>query len=227
MPGPWLLLALAVTLAPAGTDGAQREAAPLRRAGPLLFLREGLRAPQGDRSARSESQILPPNWLSKRQHPGKREEEAEEGLEEEEEEEWGAGGPHKRQHPGRREDDAWWAADGTQHKRQHPGRRAPWPGYAVTKRQHPGRRLVEPQAQRNWDEEEEEGEGEGEEDLTAEKRQHPGRRSPGGPCGPQGACGRASVLRGLLGDPSRGQGAEEQRQHPGRRAAWVREPLQA
>ena len=168
-----------------------------------------------------ESQIFQPDWLSKRQHPGKRED-AEEGVEEEEEE-GGAVGPQKRQHPGRREDAAMWSADVAQQKRQHPGRRSSWLGYTFTKRQHPGRRLVDPIAQRSWEEEEEEKE-EGE--LMPEKRQHPGKRALGGPCGFQGACGQASLLLGLLDDLSRGQGPEEKRQHPGRRAAWTREPLE-
>ncbi|XP_045390095.1 thyrotropin releasing hormone [Lemur catta] len=234
MPGPWLLLTLALTLTLTGVPGgrAQPEAAPgeaTERRGlddllHLLLLPENLQRLQGDPSQRPGSQMLEPNWLSKRQHPGKREEEeeeeeAEEGVEEEEER-GGAGGPQRRQHPGRREEEASPFVDGTRHKRQHPGRRSPWPGYAVTKRQHPGRRRVDPKAQRNWEEEEEE------EELTPEKRQHPGKRSPGRTCGPQGACGPASVLLGLLGDLRRGQGTEQKRQHPGRRAAWVREPLE-
>ena len=96
-----------------------------------------------------ESQIFQPDWFSKRQHPGKREEEeADEGVEGEEEE-GGAVGLRKRQHPGRRDDVAAWAVDAGQQKRQHPGRRASWLGYAVTKRQHPGRRLVDPRPQRS------------------------------------------------------------------------------
>ncbi|XP_077607755.1 thyrotropin releasing hormone isoform X2 [Crocuta crocuta] len=236
MPGPWLLLALAMTLTVAGIPGgqaqqevAQQEAAMagehatldnlLRQAERLLLLREDLlrlRGNQGD--GESESQIIQPDWLAKRQHPGKREQEAEEGVDEEE---GGAVGPHKRQHPGRREDVAAWS-DVTQQKRQHPGRRSSWLGYTFTKRQHPGRRLVDPKAQRSWEEEEKGEEGE----LMPEKRQHPGKRALGGPCEPQGACGQAGLLLGLLDDLSRGQGAEEKRQHPGRRATWAREPLE-
>jgi thyrotropin-releasing hormone len=164
-----------------------------------------------------ESQLFQPNWLSKRQHPGKREE-AEEGVEEtEEEEEAGAVGPHKRQHPGRREDEASWL-DVTQHKRQHPGGHSPWLEYAVIKRQHPGRRLVDPKVQRSWEEEGEEGEGA----LVPEKRQHPGKRA----CGPQGVCGQTGLLLGLLDDLSRGQRAQEKWQHPAWRVAWTREPLE-
>ncbi|XP_047564233.1 thyrotropin releasing hormone isoform X3 [Lutra lutra] len=241
MPGAWLLLAMALTLTVAGFPGgraqpevAQQEAAMaaehaglddlLHQAERLLLLREDvqrLRGNQGD--PESESQIIQPDWLSKRQHPGKREGEAEEGVEEEEEE-GGAVGPHKRQHPGRREDVAAWS-DVTQQKWQHPGRRPSWLGYTFTKRQHPGRRLVDSKAQRSWEaEEEEEEEEEGE--PIPEKRQHPGKRALGGPCGPGEACGQASLLLGLLDDLSRGQGAEEKRQHPGRRAAWARGPLE-
>ncbi|XP_077713859.1 thyrotropin releasing hormone [Canis aureus] len=239
MPGPWLLLAMALTLTVAGIPGgsaqpevAQQEAAMaaehadlddlLRQAERLLLLQEDLQRLRGNQgNPESESQTVQTNWLSKRQHPGKREGEAEEGVEEEEEEGL-AVGPHKRQHPGRREDAAAWS-DGTQQKRQHPGRRSSWLEYAVTKRQHPGRRLVDPKAQMSWEAEEEEGE-EGE--LMPEKRQHPGKRALGGPCGTGGACGQARLLLGLLDDLSRGQGAEEKRQHPGRRAAWAREPLE-
>ncbi|XP_008980449.2 thyrotropin releasing hormone isoform X2 [Callithrix jacchus] len=237
MPGPWLLLALALTLNLIGVPGgrAQPEAAQqeavtaaerpglndlLRQAERLLFLRENILRLQGDQA----SQILQPDWLSKRQHPGKREEEEEVGVEEEEEEEEGAVGPHKRQHPGRREDEASWSVDATQHKRQHPGRRSPWLGYAVTRRQHPGRRLADPKAQRSWEEEEEEEERK--EELMPEKRQHPGKRAVGSSCEPQGACGQAVLLLGLLDDLSRSQGAEEKQQNLGRWAAWVREPLE-
>ncbi|XP_036907006.1 thyrotropin releasing hormone [Sturnira hondurensis] len=240
MPGPWLLLAMTLTLTlthgvPGGRTQAevvQQEAATaaqhpglddlLRQAERLLLLREDLQQLGGVQdNPESESQIFQPDRLSKRQHPGKREE-AEEGAEEEEEE-GGASGPHKRQHPGRREDAAMWSADVTQHKRQHPGRRSSWLGYTFTKRQHPGRRLVDPIAQRSWEEKEEEEEEEGV--LMPEKRQHPGKRALGGRCGFQGACSQASLLLGLLDDLSRGQGPEEKRQHPGRRAAWTREPL--
>ncbi|XP_047610587.1 thyrotropin releasing hormone [Phacochoerus africanus] len=240
MPGPWFLLAVALTLTLTSVPGshaqlevAQQERAmaaehpgldDLLRQAEHLLLREDLqrlREDQGD--SESESQTFQPNWLSKRQHPGKREEEAE-GRVEEEEEEGGAVEPHKRQHPGRREDAAPWPVEVAQQKRQHPGRRSPWLRYTFTKRQHPGRRLVDPKAQRSLEEEEEEVEEDGE--LMPEKRQHPGKRALRSPCGPWGSCGQASLLLGLLDDLSRGRGAEEKRQHPGRRAAWAREPLQ-
>ncbi|KAK2491234.1 hypothetical protein MC885_006896 [Smutsia gigantea] len=239
MPGPWLLLATALTLTLTGVPGghaqpevAQQEAAMaaeppglddlLRQAERLLLLREDLQRLRGGQGKRqSESQSFQPDWLSKRQHPGKREE-AEEGLEEVEVE-GGAVGPHKRQHPGRREDVPTWSVDDAQQKRQHPGRRASLLGYAITKRQHPGRRLVDPKFQRSWEEEEEEEE-EGE--LMPEKRQHPGKRALGGPCGFRGACGQADLLLGLLDDLRRGQEAEEKRLHSGQWPALAREPLE-
>lgn len=195
--------------------------------GPCLDWEEGWSGHSGARETlmdllpSPESQSFQLDWLSKRQHPGKREEAEERVLEEEEE--GGAVGPYKQQHPGRREDVAGWSADDAQQKWQHPGRQASLLGYAVTKRQHPGRRLVDPKFQRSWKEEEEEEE-EGE--LMPEKRQHPGKRALGGPCGFQGACGQAGLLLGLLDDLRRGQEAEEKRQHPGRRAALAREPLE-
>ncbi|ELW46962.1 Prothyroliberin [Tupaia chinensis] len=232
MSGSWLLLALAFALTltlthiPGGRaqpEAAQQEEAMagadrpglddlLRQAERLLFLREDLQRLQGNPGESPESPNLQPDWLSKRQHPGKREEEEEEGAEEEEEEDRGAVAPHKRQHPGRREEGA------------PPDRR--WLESAVAKRQHPGRRLVDPKTHRSWEEEEETEEEEGDGGLLPEKRQHPGKRAPGVPCGPQGACGQAGLLLGLLDDLSRAQGAEERRPRPGRRVAWAREPLE-
>ncbi|KAG8516936.1 Pro-thyrotropin-releasing hormone [Galemys pyrenaicus] len=215
MPGPWLLLALALTLTLAGVPGgrtqpdvAEQEAASPERPGlddllrqaERLLLREDLQLLRaGLPDLEPESQLFQPNWLLKRQHPGKREE-AEEGSVEEEE--GGAAGPHKR---------------------QHPGRRASWLGHILAKRQHPGRRLADAKPQ-GWDEREEEPEEEAGE-LTPEKRQHPGKRALGGLCGPWRACGQASLLLGLLDDLSRAQAPEQKRQHPGRRASLLREPL--
>ncbi|KAM4820882.1 thyrotropin releasing hormone [Thomomys bottae] len=239
-PPPWLLaLALISTLAsvPRGRaqpEAPQEEAAMAgehpgglddlqRQSERLLLLREDLHRLRGDLDQLSKSLVLRKlDWLSKRQHPGKREE-AEEGVEAEEEE-MGAVGPHKRQHPGRRQDEeAEWPGL-TQHKRQHPGRRSPWLQYALPKRQHPGRRLVDPKVPRSWEEEEEE-EGEGEGALIPEKRQHPGKRTLGDPCGPRGACGQAGLLLGLLDGLSRDQG-EQEHPNPPRWAAWAREPLE-
>ncbi|XP_075406875.1 thyrotropin releasing hormone [Tenrec ecaudatus] len=233
MPSPWLLLALALTLT--GVPGsAQPEALKQRaikqaslqdlllQAERLLLLQEDLQPlplDQGEQD--SAPHALPLDWLSKRQHPGKREEEAEEGVEREDEN-GNAEILQRRQHPGRRAAEASWSADVTRNKRQHPGRRSPWLGYIVTKRQHPGKRstmLVDPQAQGSWEGEEEEEEGE----LVFKKRQHPGRRALAGPCGSLEACDQATFLIDL-GDLS--QGAKQKRQHPGRRATWAREALE-
>ncbi|XP_037375638.1 thyrotropin releasing hormone [Talpa occidentalis] len=240
MPGPWLLLAFALTLTLASVPGghtqsdlAEQEVAVisehpglddlLRQAERLLQLREDLQQLRAiPQDQEPESQQFQPTWLLKRQHPGKREEEAAEGSEEEEEGE-AAPRPHKRQHPGRREAASAWPLHVTRQKRQHPGRRSAWLRDILTKRQHPGRRLAEPKPQ-GWEEEAEEAEEEGG-DPMPEKRQHPGKRASGGSCGPWQACGQASLLLGLLDDLSRSQGAEEKRQHPGRRAALLREPL--
>lgn len=186
----------------------------------------------------------PDSWITKRQHPGKRDEDEEEFEAEERGDlrEGGAWRLLKRQHPGRRanqdknsqvdeEDGDWlppsrlpdffldsWFLDVPQVKRQHPGRRSlPWMESDVTKRQHPGRRFIDPKPQRSW---EEQGEGEGV--PMPEKRQHPGKRALGHPCGPQGTCGQTGLLQ-LLGDLSRGQETLE-KQSP-QLEAWDGEPL--
>nr|XP_012604017.1 thyrotropin releasing hormone [Microcebus murinus]XP_012604018.1 thyrotropin releasing hormone [Microcebus murinus] len=225
MSRPWLLVAAAVALTLTLTGGVPGGRAAEQRhqdldnllveAQSLLLLGDSLDRLQGDlqrleghqSEPSTEFQGLHPTGLSKRQHPGKREPDSEEGEVEEEEEEGGAGGgPHKRQHPGRREDEASWAEAGGRDRRQHPGRR-----------------LADPEAQRNREVEDEEEEEEG---LTPQKRQHPGKRRLGGPCGPLGGCGAANLLLGLLEDSSRARGSEQRkRQHPGRRAASVWRPL--
>lgn len=185
------------------------------------------------------------SWITKRQHPGKREEKEDDVEAEERGDlgEVGAWSPHKRQHPGRRayqDKDSWadegdsdwlppswlpdffpdsWFSDAPQVKRQHPGRRSfPWMESDVTKRQHPGRRFIDPELQRSWEEKE------GEEGvLMPEKRQHPGKRAVGHSCGPQGICGQTGLLQ-LLGDLSRGQ--ETLAKQSPQLEAWVREPLE-
>ncbi|XP_050016214.1 thyrotropin releasing hormone [Alexandromys fortis] len=250
MPGPWLLLALGLIFTLTGVpescallEAAQEEGAVTPHLGNVQirperrFLQKDLQRVRGDLGAALDS------WITKRQHPGKREEEEE--TEAEERGDMGEGGtwtPHKRQHPGRRanqdkyswvdsEDSAWmpqsrvpdffldsWFLDVPQVKRQHPGRRSfPWMESDLTKRQHPGRRFIDPKLQRSW-EQKEEGEGV----PMPEKRQHPGKRALGHPCGPQGTCGQTGLLQ-LLGELSRGQETLEE-QSP-ELEDWVREPL--
>ncbi|KAL6063645.1 hypothetical protein STEG23_010650 [Scotinomys teguina] len=252
MPGPWLLLALAFIFTLTGVrescalpEAAQEEGAVTPGLGDIQmrperrYLRKDLQRVRGDLGAALDS------WITKRQHPGKREEKEEEEIEAEERGDLGEGeawSPHKRQHPGRRanqdkyswvgamEDSDWmpwsrlpdflldsWSLDVPQVKRQHPGRRSlPWLESDVTKRQHPGRRFIDPKFQRRW--EEKEGEGV----PMLEKRQHPGKRVVGYPCGPQGTCGQTGLLQ-LLGDLSRDQETLE-KQSP-QLEAWDREPL--
>ncbi|XP_075039810.1 thyrotropin releasing hormone [Mixophyes fleayi] len=166
-------------------------------------------------------------WISKRQHPGKR------LLEEVE----------KRQHPGKREEgDLYLELP----KRQHPGRRSPLGEQFldnsnsplglltdVSKRQHPGRRNSaytkrQHPGKREWDEDEEAEIG----DLQdVEKRQHPGKRylEPENfdyvpPCEGQDPfnCSKGSLLLELLDNVNKGR-LEEKRQHPGRRSSWEAE----
>ncbi|XP_063797302.1 thyrotropin releasing hormone [Pseudophryne corroboree] len=167
-------------------------------------------------------------WISKRQHPGKR------FFEDVE----------KRQHPGKREDgDSYLELP----KRQHPGRRSPLGdqlmdnsnpplGFLteVSKRQHPGKRNPgytkrQHPGKRGWDDDDEDSEMEDLQDI--EKRQHPGKRYletenfdyvP--PCEGQDPfnCSKGSLLLELLDNVNRGR-LEEKRQHPGRRSAWEAE----
>ncbi|XP_028711755.1 thyrotropin releasing hormone [Peromyscus leucopus] len=250
MPGRWLLLALALIFTVTGIrescaspEAAQDEGAVTPGLGNVQMwperrsLRKDLQRVRGDLGAALDS------WISKRQHPGKREEEEENEAEERGDlGEGGAWSPHKRQHPGRRanqdkyswvdmmEDSDWvprsrlphffldsWSLGIPQVKRQHPGRRSlPWLESEITKRQHPGRRFIDPKFQTSW----EENEGEGV--SMPEKRQHPGKRAVGHPCEAQGTCGQTGLLQ-LLGDLSRGQETLE-KQSP-QLEAWDGEPL--
>ncbi|KAF7664858.1 hypothetical protein LDENG_00161670 [Lucifuga dentata] len=137
-------------------------------------------------------------WVTKRQHPGKRygevlEKRQHPGRREEDEDE-DYGDVKKRQHPGKREVEMHSFAD--LQKRQHPGKRSiaghlsenpimllselskrqhPGKRYQVlySKRQHPGKRYLEDEdGDGDWDIDTDE-----DEDLQElEKRQHPGKR---------------------------------------------------
>ncbi|KAM6470134.1 thyrotropin releasing hormone isoform 1-T1 [Liasis olivaceus] len=139
------------------------------------------------------------DWITKRQHPGKR---MVTDLE-------------KRQHPGRRSfSEQYLSIPNSQlaylnelSKRQHPGKRY----LPYDQPQHPGKQ--------GWD-----GEIEGEQAL--EKRQHPGKRYLGSQtpdnnilCDPQDSseCSKGGLLLELLDKLSKGH-SEEKRQHPGRRS---------
>ncbi|XP_042348129.1 pro-thyrotropin-releasing hormone [Plectropomus leopardus] len=227
------------------TDGRTIDDIILQRAESLL-LRSILKKMQDDdgRSEGSSSQI---EWVTKRQHPGKRYSEALEkrqhpGRREEDEDEQYLD-VQKRQHPGKREEEMHSFMEKRQHpgkrstmghvsenpvvllselsKRQHPGKR-----YLVlhSKRQHPGKRHPEDEDfDGDWD-------VDGDEDLVdLEKRQHPGKRfwdnsSPdlgtNSPCDVLDAtsCSKTSLLLDFLDNINKSH-AEEKRQHPGKRFA--------
>lgn len=137
-------------------------------------------------------------WVTKRQHPGKRysedlEKRQHPGRREEDEDEQYLD-VQKRQHPGKREDEMHSFME--LQKRQHPGKRSttghvsenpvmllselskrqhPGKRYLVlhSKRQHPGKRHPEDEdSDGDWD-----ADADGDEDVAElEKRQHPGKR---------------------------------------------------
>ncbi|KAL8212630.1 UNVERIFIED_CONTAM: hypothetical protein K2H54_053838 [Gekko kuhli] len=183
------------------------------------------------------------NWISKRQHPGKRSlndlDKRQHRGKREDMSDGSYGETLKRQHPGKREEDDEFESYLELQKRQHPGRRALWDLYPeipsnqlaylneLSKRQHPGKRNLayskrQHPGKRSW---EDELDG-SEQDL--EKRQHPGKRYLGSdspdypvPCDPQDSinCSKGSLLLELLDNVNKSQ-VEEKRQHPGRRSSW-------
>uniref|UniRef100_W5MZE8 Pro-thyrotropin-releasing hormone n=1 Tax=Lepisosteus oculatus TaxID=7918 RepID=W5MZE8_LEPOC len=184
-------------------------------------------------------------WLSKRQHPGKRYQEDIEkrqhpGRREEDEDDDDYFEEQKRQHPGKREDETDDYVE--LQRRQHPGKRSLMDQYSdatdsqmgyqsdMSKRQHPGKRYL------SYNKRQHPGRRELENELDAgdlqdlEKRQHPGKRywdikSPDYinnlPCDIKDPvkCNKASLLLELLDNVNKSR-AEEKRQHPGRRFAF-------
>ncbi|XP_053325881.1 thyrotropin releasing hormone [Spea bombifrons] len=189
-----------------------------------ILIRSMLQRMEEEEQNDKESEPPALEWISKRQHPGKR------LLDEME----------KRQHPGKREEGDWYL---DLPKRQHPGRRSPMGDQYldssnsalellndISKRQHPGKRNPshikrQHPGKRGWDEEED---TELSDLRDVEKRQHPGKRYMESesldympPC--EGSdpfnCSKGSLLLELLDNVNRGR-MEEKRQHPGRRAVW-------
>ncbi|NXG47410.1 TRH protein, partial [Psilopogon haemacephalus] len=182
-----------------------------------------------------------PEWLSKRQHPGKKYlsdlEKRQHPGKRDAEEDTSYGNTQKRQYPGKRETDDFDSYLELR-KQQHPGRgwlldqdadtpaAQPTYWYQLPKRQHPGRRHLmfkrQHPSQRGWNSEVE---------LNAqygEKRQHPGKRpwnshSPedAGPCSFQEpfTCNKGSLLLDLVESVSEDR-VEAKRQHPGKRSVW-------
>ncbi|XP_032049915.1 thyrotropin releasing hormone [Aythya fuligula] len=186
-----------------------------------------------------------PEWLSKRQHPGKRYisdlEKRQHPGKRDVKEEASYGDIQKRQHPGKREVEDDLASYLELKKRQHPGRRSPWDQHAdissarltylngLSKRQHPGRGYLmhkhQHPSKRGWNDELDLS------DHDGEKRQHPGKRhwdtdNPdyAGPCDLQesSTCNTGSLWVDLPEKFSKDR-VEEKRQHPGRRSTWESE----
>ncbi|KAG9333803.1 hypothetical protein JZ751_010082 [Albula glossodonta] len=183
-------------------------------------------------------------WVSKRQHPGKRyEDEIEKrqhpGKREEDDIE-DYSDVQKRQHPGKREEELDNFVE--LQRRQHPGKRSPLEPLPdnsgshatylieLSKRQHPGKRYLmynkrQHPGRRELGEEIDSGEL-----SDLEKRQHPGKRyvdntdndfALSGPCAAKDpvSCSKASLLLELLDNATKSR-AEEKRQHPGKRFAF-------
>ncbi|XP_071368523.1 pro-thyrotropin-releasing hormone [Centroberyx affinis] len=216
----------------------------LQRAESLL-LRSILKKIKDD-DGRNEGFSSQPEWVTKRQHPGKRysedlEKRQHPGRREEDEDEDYVD-VEKRQHPGKREDemDSFMELQ----KRQHPGKRSMMGPISenpimllgeLSKRQHPGKRYLVLHSKRQHPgkrhpESEDEGEdADGDGDLQElEKRQHPGKRfwdnsSPdlgtNSPCDvlDPTSCSNTSLLLDFLDNIK--SHAEEKRQHPGKRSA--------
>ncbi|XP_020658451.1 thyrotropin releasing hormone [Pogona vitticeps] len=232
-PAQWLLLLLSLAfisvsvnvgqLLPEGDENEEKSHLDdiVQKAENILLRSVFRKVEEDDEDPNKESDSSQLDWISKRQHPGKR------SLHDLE----------KRQHPGKREENNDVDPYTELEKRQHPGKRSLWDPYLdipssqlaylneLSKRQHPGKRYLvyskrQHPGKRGWDEETEEGE------QTFEKRQHPGKRYLGSespdsilPCDPHDAleCSKGSLLLELLDSISKGR-AEEKRQHPGRRA---------
>ncbi|XP_061665838.1 pro-thyrotropin-releasing hormone [Syngnathoides biaculeatus] len=162
-------------------DPAAADDLLLRRAESLL-LRSILRKMRAeDRDTEGPSPQT--EWVTKRQHPGKR---YREDLDQEDEADGEfLPGVERRQHPGRRattghlSDLPAIVAQGELAKRQHPGKRD---SALRGRRQHPGKRQPEEEEEEeddddDDDDEEEEEEDRGDGDLPElDKRQHPGKR---------------------------------------------------
>ncbi|XP_069062407.1 thyrotropin releasing hormone [Pleurodeles waltl] len=213
-----------------------------------IIIRSILKKIEEDEESTPGLKAFPGDWLSKRQHPGKRfqtdMEKRQHPGKREDPDDTSYVELQKRQHPGKREEDE---ADSylELQKRQHPGRRSavePDLDYPISqlsylnelsKRQHPGKRSPsyskrQHPGKRSWEEESED-----EEAVDLEKRQHPGKRyldseslTDATPCDGQDTlnCSKAGLLLELLDNVHKGRG-EEKRQHPGRRSLWEGEMI--
>uniref|UniRef100_A0A1A7WK19 Pro-thyrotropin-releasing hormone n=1 Tax=Iconisemion striatum TaxID=60296 RepID=A0A1A7WK19_9TELE len=218
----------------------------LQRAESLL-LRSILKKLRGE-NGQDDGVFSHPEWVTKRQHPGKRYSEGLEkrqhpGRREEDDDELFLD-MQRRQHPGKREDEMH-SFMGLQ-KRQHPGKRAAMERVSDTpiillselsKRQHPGKRYLvlhskrQHPGKRYLEDEKDDGDWttDGDEDLSdLEKRQHPGKRfwdntspelSTDTPCDVLDPDSCSKTSLLLDFLDNIKSHAEEKRQHPGKRFA--------
>uniref|UniRef100_A0A8C9LBD0 Pro-thyrotropin-releasing hormone n=1 Tax=Pavo cristatus TaxID=9049 RepID=A0A8C9LBD0_PAVCR len=198
--------------------------------------------PEWEEELASELNVPRPQWLSKRQHPGKRYlsdlEKKQHPGKRDVEEKASFRDTQKRLHLGKTEVEGYLANYLELKKRQHPGRRSLWDQSTdisssqltylneLSKRQHPGRRYLmykhQHPSKRGWNDELDLS------DQNRKKHQHFGKRdrdpdSPdyAGPCDLQQSaiCNKGSLLLDLAEKFSK-ERVEEKRQHPGRRSAW-------
>ncbi|NXX93008.1 TRH protein, partial [Centropus bengalensis] len=209
-----------------------------------LTLQSILKNIEKEEEMNKDSNAPLPEWLSKRQHPGRKYlsdlEKRQHPGKRDVEEDGSYGDTQKRQHPGKRELEGDLDSYLEMKKRQHPGRRSLLDQYAdipssqltylneFSKRQHPGRRYLMSKhrypSKRGWNDEVDLS------DQYNEKRQHPGKRhwnsdSPdnASPCDFQSfTCNKGSFLLDLVENGSK-ERVEKKRQHPGKRSAWESE----
>ncbi|NXW79111.1 thyrotropin releasing hormone isoform X1 [Hirundo rustica] len=207
-----------------------------------LILQSALKKAEKEEEINKESNTPLLQWLSKRQHPGKKYlsnlEKRQHPGKRDVEEETSYGDIQKRQHPGKREMEDDLDVYLELKRQQPPGRKSlldqsansprAQPTYMSesSKREHPGRRYPmykhQHPSKRGWNYEV---------DLYGEKRQHPGKRywnsdssDDTGPCNFQEpfTCHKGRLLLDLVEDVSRDR-VEEKRQHQGKRSAWETE----
>ncbi|NXP10110.1 TRH protein, partial [Thinocorus orbignyianus] len=203
-----------------------------------LILQSVLKKVRKEEEMNKEPSALLPEWLSKRQYPGKKylsdPEKRQHPGKRDVEKDTSYGDIQKRQHPGKREIEDNLDSYLELKKRQHPGRRSLSDQYAaipsaqltylneLSKRQHPGRRYLvyrhQHPTKRAWNDEVDLN------DQHGEKRQHPGKRhwnsdipDGAGPCNIQESfiCNKGSLLLDLV-ENVRKDNVEEKRQHPGK-----------
>ncbi|NXQ64202.1 TRH protein, partial [Anthoscopus minutus] len=200
-----------------------------------LVLQSVLKRAGKEKEINKESNAPLLEWLSKRQHPGKKYlsnlEKRQHPGKRDVEEDTSYGDIQKRQHPGKREMEDGLDVYLELKRQQPPSRKSLLDQFANTprarvnelsKREHPGRRYLmykqQRPSKRGWNYEV---------DLYGEKRQHPGKRhwnsdssDDTGPCNFQESftCHKGSLLLDLVEDVSRDR-VEEKRQHPGKSSA--------